>query len=580
MKSTNSSLSSVFCFVVVLAAIPFLAACQRDTMGQIVDVPDSSDSASVFVTIDPETRVTVDELGGAIRFSPGDLIKIYDGNTVYTGVTYSSSNSGTFSMSEGFNGSGSGFAALPASMVSFSFAGVTFTLPDTYDFSVVGGTDANSALVPCPMMGSYSGNGGISLKPVCSLIRFYLTNVAAGSLIFTFPTNVTGATSTAIASTPSGTDDGIRATNLTNAGKTITVAGVPDVALGRTVCITLPVPTGTVPGNILVVNEPDDASDTRIAGLPYSSKTLVRAGGHKLTDVSLVVPPASKFNVSSSASVAFAPGNLMAHIRNITDPVAIADKWKFGSPFEYVGVAANGGNSLFYSNSREAVGKWVDLFIWQGASCSVKGQGLVRLNTNNESYTGNTADESLYEGCWKTHNYNEYPASGDYIHISNGGTYDWRPIQYGEWEFILTDSSRGALVGGTSNARFARVTIAGVNGLLIFPDSSTQIWNTATMGSVPSGINTTDYQSWGTNSYSASNGVAIISAGISFLPSAGQRYSNHLYAGSQGDYWTSSGNDNKTYAICGYIDEDDVEPGQTVRTRRRDSGTVRLVRDI
>ena len=247
-----------------------------------------SGPVTVTVSIDSETKATLAEETGAFAFSSGDAIKIFNGSAVYAGTTTSTDNSGKFTMEDGFTATGSGYAGFPASMVSaIDGDGVKFTLPDSYVYSEVGSSDANAAIVPCPMIGTYTAGQKISLKQAGALIRFRVTNVAAGSLVFSFPTNVTGTMTNAI-TTPSGTNDGILANNLV--GKVITVSGVPNVASGSYIYITLPVPTGTKSQNITVMNIPSSKSmANRKVILDGNNNALDRAAGFKmgatLTDI-------------------------------------------------------------------------------------------------------------------------------------------------------------------------------------------------------------------------------------------------------------------------------------------------------
>lgn len=228
-----------------------------------------------------ETKATLAESDGAFAFSSGDAIKIFNGTGTYSGTTTSTSGSGSFTMEDGFTDAGSGYAGFPASMVSsIDENGVKFNLPDSYAFDEVGSTDANAAKVPCPMVGTYTACSSISLKQVGAVIRFRITNVAAGSLIFTFPTNVTGTLTNSI-QTPSGTSDGILVGNLTSAGKVISVSDVPAVSSGY-IYVTLPVPTETVPQNIIVSNIPAAGGDKLSAIFKGSSTNLLRAGGLKV----------------------------------------------------------------------------------------------------------------------------------------------------------------------------------------------------------------------------------------------------------------------------------------------------------
>ena len=263
----------------ILAGVVALASsCVKETEKIIDDTPKSG-AVCITVKMDPETKATIAESDGAFRFSSGDAIMIFDGTAVKSGTTTSTDNTGSFAMEDGFDAEGSGYAGFPGSLVSDITAdGVVFTLPTSYEYAAVGNSDPDAAKVPVPMMGTYTGvNNAISLKQAGALIRFRVTNVAAGTLTFTFPTNVTGTLGTAI-TTPSGTNDGILAANLTNAGKTITVTDVPETTSGNYIFITLPVPTGTATSGIKVVNN----SDSRMAMPSGSGVGLNRANGYKM----------------------------------------------------------------------------------------------------------------------------------------------------------------------------------------------------------------------------------------------------------------------------------------------------------
>ena len=543
---------------IIPALLVILSACQREAVPADENHP-SGEPVVLSVSIDQETKVTVNDSYGTIAFSSGDAIKVFDGSAVYSGTTSSSSVNGTFLMEPGFNSYGTGYVGYPAALVSnITSDGVVFSLPASYEYAEVGGNNANQAKVPYPMVGVYSsdGDGTIQLKAACSLMRFRITNVASGSITFSFPSHITG-TTTAIA-TPSGTLDGILADNLSDAGMEITVTDVPAVASGSYIYITLPVPTGTLPGSIIVTNIPSDSYGVRIDGIESSLFGLQRAEGHQF-GLSLIELPASSFRVSDTKSVSLAPGNLMAHIGSYSSPVATADQWKFGNPLEAVGVAATDGNYLLANDDPAVVGKWVDMLIWQGSSCTNRAQGLVYTLTNDETFVGNVSEEPLYEGCWSTHNNNENPATGDYIHIANGGAFDWRPLSVDEWDYLVNSENRGAVVNGVSGVRHVRATLADVNGVLFFPDTDEEIWNSTTMGTPPEGVNYAEphYRLWGSyNTYSASNALAMFQAGIVFMPTNGYRAGSFLPSSGpdMGAYWSATSYDaEKAYIFSFYI---------------------------
>ena len=265
-------------YIILAGVVALASSCVKETEKLIDDTPNPG-AVCITVKMDPETKATIAESDGAFRFSEGDVIKIFEGTDIYSGTTTSTENTGAFAMDDGFNAEGSGYAGFPGSLVyNITADGVVFTLPVSYEYAAVGDSDPDAAKVPVPMIGTYTGGSDISLKQAGSLIRFRVTNVAAGTLTFTFPTNVTGTLETAI-TTPTGTNDGILAANLTSAGKTITVTGVPETTSGNNyIYITLPVPTGTATSGIKVVNN----SDSRMAMPSGSGVGLNRANGYKM----------------------------------------------------------------------------------------------------------------------------------------------------------------------------------------------------------------------------------------------------------------------------------------------------------
>ena len=528
------------------AALVLVQACNSNEMSL---VPVESGPVSISVTIDQGTRTFVSETNGAITFSEGDAIKIFNGTGVYLGITQSTESTGMFSMADGFTATGSGYAGFPAELVSsITSEGVTFVLPSTYKYSQVGGSKANSANVPCPMVGTFTGGGGISLMPACALLRFYLTDVAAGRIVFGFHSNVSGKVTV---TTPSGADDGITSDGFDmdnrnqRAGLSITVTDVPEVEKGRYIYITIPVPTGTCPENISITNIPDDGTAFRVSTIAGVSSPLARATGHKFMEIpftDLGGIPQGAFSAGPGKVIYFAPGNLMAHVMDYNSPVGTVDEWKFGEPTEIVGLEEGSGNYYLQTDDSRVIDKWVDLFIWQGASVSARNraQGVVStgcINVDYESYFGYYWDDVAetqfnYPGCWRTRNKNEYPATGDYIHISNGGHYDWRLLDPDEMDYIMFQRE-GAIVGGHSESRYAFIMIGEAECFLLFPDSDTEIWDTTTMGPVPNGLEN-DRDSYADYTYNyvytESNWEAMQEAGMIVFPRTGIVNMGTLYS--------------------------------------------------
>ena len=566
--------------ILAWAAIFSFAACVEN-----VEInPDENGPVYLSVSMEqPATKATIGESTGAFAFSNGDAIKIYNGNGVYTGTTTSTSAEGTFAMESEFENTGSGFAGFPAGLVStITGSGVTFILPASYEYAEVGSADPDAAKVPCPMMGDFTAGSKITLKQAGAVVRFRVTNIAAGSLSFTFPTKVTGEVT--LSAIPDGENGGILAGNLSTYGNTITVSSVPAVASGNYIYITLPVPTGTAPQGILVTNTPSDPSKAiRMQSLTGSSTALVRHGGYKLgVNPSEISTPSFTINKNGD-KVILAPGNLMAKIGTFDGDVATASEWKFGGYLETVGDAHDAGNYLFAYGNDECVGKWVDLFCWQGASATIKVHGLARVADSNSSaslvYIGNVAEEDVYTECW------------DGLEIENGGGYTWRSLSRAEWEYIFSERTTSTL-DTVPDARHARATVSGINGILIFPDNIGSVWNTGTMGSYPSDINKDKKRTgeskkyvYGTDNYTSSQFLAMSNVGVVFLPCTGYTFKNGIAAADSfrkwGYYWTKTGGaDSGTMKTAGYLNFNPDETAPVGVYKRNVARAVRLARDL
>lgn len=620
-----------FFYAAFAGVVVLFAACTKKEVEAPAEnqQPEVVKSTPVYITagIDPETtKSTLDEDTGAFGFTASDVIKIWDGTAMEQSESVAPDGSdvskATIAFPAGFDedGTASGwFTAFPASLVSNIEAdGVTFTLPASYTYDEVGHTTANYSSVPCPMIGTYTHGEGISYKQAGAVIRIRLTNLAAGSLTFMFSSPVTGTMKLTEVSTEESTTAGLFANEMTGTGTTITVTNTPDVADGNYIFITLPVPSGTAPYEIAVINECNNASGTRMAAIKGNDTPLNRKGGWKLSARPEAI--SHTFKVAADRSVVIAPGNLMAKIESYSGPdkyeedgviyeygYATASEWKFGGYFEYIGgtktssgastatpencttgndLLANAGNPN-YDFAVALIGKWVDLFTFQGPSLAEERRWHGLVNRSSTNWTGTAVGESLYSGCW------------DGLTISNGGGYSWRPMTKDEWEYLLVDradTGGGSTVGEYPNALHGRATVAGVKGLLIFPDGITWTNGGSNCGSdalntamneiaattgVPANLNINGYDTYDyTISYSAYEFVSMAQSGIVFLPAAGFRGGSQIkYVQNYGRYWSSTGDETdgtKAYDLS--FDDGKVQP--VVAEGRANGRSVRLVRDV
>lgn len=121
--------------------------------------------------------------------------------------------------------------------------------------------------------------------------------------------------------------------------------------------------------------------------------------------------------------------------------------------------------------------------------------------------------------------------------ISNGGNQAglWRTLTKDEWVYVF-NTRQASTVGSTANARFAKATVNGVGGVILFPD----VYSHPSYLPTPLQINI-DYANLNVNSYSGNAWTAMEELGCVFLPAAGCRNGTSVNSvGSYGNYWSAS----------------------------------------
>jgi hypothetical protein len=404
----------------LLGAMVVAVSCTQE------NEPVSSGPVSLKARIADETRATLSETDGTFAFSSGDAIKVFNGSGVYasTSITVDETEA-SFTMGGGFTDSGSGFAAYPAAIVSgITASGVTFALPTTYTYEQVGGSDASASQVPCPMVAAYTAGQDLVFKQAGAVVRFRVKNCLAGTLTFTFKSQVTGMVT--VSAVPTGANDGILAENFSNdteGGYSITVTGVPAVSGTDVIYVTLPVPVGTDPINVSVWN--DGSTAGRFRTLTGDPVPLNRAGGYKRG-------------------------------------VALQDRSE-SMTFGGLSIAGFLYNHDEESNDEKYYGLLTD--------------PLELLKHYNHNYT-----DAQYYFCWNDIVYNipklftaEGITIGDYKYdVPTGG-------KSGQWNTIVGTTRTGATVNSVP-AHYAFVTVTGlttptypvtsIRGLLLFPDDA------------------------------------------------------------------------------------------------------------
>jgi len=292
----------------------------------------------------------------------------------------------------------------------------------------------------------------------------------------------------------------------------------------------------------------------------YATNEAGTSYGEEMTFTTLEEAPAiigyidGLFTVNAEGGqVYFSQGNLQ-YIGSATEPY-----WKFADyQWEYFGENGQGSDSPTVDR---------DLFGW---GTSGYNHGAVCYQPWSTSQ--NTSDYNAYGQS----SYNLYDQTGQadwgYNIIANGGNienFGWRTLTNSEWNYVF-ETRVASTVNGVANARFAKAKVAGVQGVILFPDIYTHPGGVTQ----PIGINDTGSTGWYGNNYTQADFTLMELNGAVFLPSTGYRVGTTLYyVGSSGGYWTSSssGSDaHNVYFYDGYI----YRPGVDVRGN---SFGVRLV---
>ena len=217
-----------------------------------------------------------------------------------------------------------------------------------------------------------------------------------------------------------------------------------------------------------------------------------------------------KFTINESGDkVYFAKGNLLAKCTSADGDGNTQETWTWQfaeHQWDYVGNAV--ANNALNGNGSVSTAGTVDLFGWSTAM----------------SYYGiHNSTDGYY--------YNNYDFTDWGATMGSG----WRTPSRYEWDYVLKTRS-ASTVNGTAHGRFAKATVAGKAGLIIFPD----IYMHPDGVDAPQNVNKDDADYNG-NTYDAAAWTEMEYAGCVFLPAAGNRNGTAMnHVGSIGNYWTST----------------------------------------
>ncbi len=149
----------------------------------------------------------------------------------------------------------------------------------------------------------------------------------------------------------------------------------------------------------------------------------------------------------------------------------------------------------------------------------------------------------------------------------------WRTPTIQEWRYFILPEGRNT----GSGMRYVHCNVAGVNGIILFPDN----WSPATYtfvhvnGTLNTGVDYSD------NVISTADWTMLDNAGCAFLPAAGFRYSFVRAVSMKGFYWSSTANSEYWTAYNFGIHSYYVEAAYmgNVGHQPREGESVRLVKD-
>jgi len=235
------------------------------------------------------------------------------------------------------------------------------------------------------------------------------------------------------------------------------------------------------------------------------------------------------FSVSGDKQVFFSRGNLQYRIYD--------DSWRF-APQQYHKCFAD--DDVVGYNYEDWMGEdnWIDLF---GYGMWLEGE-----------YPANTDQDynAYYPPCDVDMNFEGVSAIGE----------EWTTLTKKEWGYMLGSDGDSDSHRNMASDLYRWSSVFGVPGFIVMPDEST----------VDIGWEYSDDESW----------AEMEAAGALFLPLAGYRFGDILYAvGTGGYYWSNTGSYEDDYsAISVYLDPDSWS-ATNISSSRSNAHSVRLVRD-
>lgn len=206
---------------------------------------------------------------------------------------------------------------------------------------------------------------------------------------------------------------------------------------------------------------------------------------------------------------------------------------------------------------------------------SVSASSKVCFSKGNLQYNQSTKEYRFAKNQWDvigdannstSKNYNGWIDLFRWVNysLSNIGEKEWRMLTQNEWEYLLNKRNTN------SGERYAKAIVNDVKGVILLPDnwntSNYELENANKMGGL-----------FNKNRISAKEWKTVFEAnGAVFLPAAGHDDGFVRFVGSEGNYWSSTTeNDNRAYLV----NFDDAYIGFSFGDYQKNRNSVRLVFD-
>ena len=534
--------------IMLVAGLVVLAtACEKQ--------PVVSGAMTITATVESDgTKAKIADADAKFSWSAGDKIAVYDKMlsqySVSDALASGGSNSAVFSFSALSDADRGFYALYPSGLATTDYGNpdLKISLPDSYSID-----PDDPEAVAVPMVAKNIPGGNLSFKHVCALIRLTVLNVPAGTsrLDISMPkTRISGGCY--VLNLDSDPFEPYVGFDTAESGNVSFTLSAPTAAV-RDIVLNIPVPPGDYSGESIEVTAKDNSLAVIRTWSVAAGSALSRAKGQKMT----AAPEA--FSVSESRKVIFAPGNLQA----VTDNYGADWNWRFADS-QYASLGESSGNTVLLStgfgttSTADAV---VDLFGW--STDDADNRFGINAKTEADLYDGAFVD-------WGTNVIGSYAAD------------TWSTLSKDEWQYVLMTRATGTL-NGVENARFGKVVVNDVRGMVLFPDSYAHPSGVEPPQADHINVPAANYDGGG--SYSVAEWKKMEMAGCVFLPVAGHRYTSDEKcqveeAANLGEYWSNTSNSyiGTTKALAILFTGSSLSYMAT--PYRRDGYSVRLVREV